>query len=137
MTPKQATRRYFSVFAPSMTVYMLGVFLAVYLIKNEIVAVPMTYAVALIPGVAAVIFMWSHFRFMKETDEFHRKVGHDAMLFGTFCVLFVAMTWGMVEMFADLAAIPIFYVIPIFYGGYGVAAWRQSRKYKISCTMIL
>jgi len=123
MTPKQATRRYFSVFAPSMTVYMLGVFLAVYLIKNEIVAVPMTYAVALIPGVAAVIFMWSH--------------GHDAMLFGTFCVLFVAMTWGMVEMFADLAAIPIFYVIPIFYGGYGVAAWRQSRKYKISCTMIL
>lgn len=136
MSPKQAYRRYISVLIPAMTLYSVSVFAAVYLIKNEIVAWPIPYFVALIPGLAAMVFMWAHFRFIRETDEFHRKVQTEAMMWGIGALLSVAMTWGMMSMFTDFPELPFFYAIPIFYAAYGVAAALLGRKYKTSCAIL-
>ncbi|WP_026147954.1 hypothetical protein [Robiginitomaculum antarcticum] len=136
MSPKQAYSRYMRVFVPAMTIYAISVFTAVYLIKNEILASPQSYIVALIPGLAAMTFMWAHFRFIRETDEFHRKVQTEAMMIGIAALMAVAMTWGMMSMFTDFPELPFFYAIPIFYASYGVAAAYLGRKYKASCVLL-
>lgn len=136
MSPKNAYRRYISVFAPAMITYTISVFGAVYLIKNEILASPLPYVVAVIPGVAAMVFMWAHFRFIRETDEFHRKIQTEAMMWGIGALMSVAMTWGMISMFTDFPELPFFYAIPIFYASYGVAAAILGRKYKASCVLL-
>ena len=136
MSPKQAYRRYLSVLAPAMMTYMVSVFSVVYLIKNELLAHPLPYIVAVIPGLAALVFMWAHFRFIRETDEFHRKVQTEAMMMGIGALLAVAMTWGMISMFTDFPELPFFYAIPIFYASYGIAAAYLGRKYKASCLIL-
>lgn len=136
MSPKIAYRRYFAVFVPAMLTYIVSVFGAVYLIKNEILTWPLHYGVALIPGLAALTFMWAHFRYIRETDEFHRKIQTEAMMMGTAGLLTVAMTWGMISMFTDFVELPFFYAIPIFYLCYGAASVYLTRKYKASCLIL-
>lgn len=133
MTPKHALRRYYQVFCPAMATYCITVFGAVYLIKSDTINWPLPYLIALFPGLAALTFMWAHFRYIRETDEFYRKIQTEAMMVGTAVLLAVAMTWGMISMFTNFPELPFFYAIPIFYTAYGVGCLYFTRKYKMSC----
>ena len=129
-TPKQALRRYFKIFIPSMIAYMFFVFLAVRLIRGELVTGPVMYLVAFLPAAAALGFLFSWFRFIRETDELARRVQTEAIMFGVGVVLTLSLTWGVLEMFIDtLPRMPVFWMFPIFMIAQGFASWRLSKKY--------
>ena len=129
-TPKQALRRYLKIFVPSMTAYTGFIFLAGYLIGEEIVSGATVYAVALLPAAAALMFLYGYFRFISETDELSRRVVTEAIMVGAAGILALSLTWGILEMFVDtLPRLPLVYVVPIFFAIQGVASWRLSKKY--------
>ena len=129
-SPKQALRRYFKIFIPSMIAYLFFVFLAVRLIKGEFVSGPLMYIVALLPAAAALGFLFGWFRFIQETDELARRVQTEAILFGVAAVLTLSLTWGILEMFiVTLPRLPVFWVFPVFMMVQGLASWRLSKKY--------
>lgn len=137
LTPKQALRRYFKLFFPSMTAYMVAIFIAVKLLKNNIVTGPLIYPIALLPGLAALVFLYGYFRFIWETDELQRKIQIEATLVGVAAILTFTLTWGIMEMFLpDLPRIPMFWIFPLYFVIQGFAAWRLSKKYGTGCMMI-
>ena len=129
-TPKQALRRYFKIFVPSMAAYLLLVFLAAYLIKNEIVGGAPKYVLAFLPGLAALAFLYGWFRFIRETDELARRVQTEASMVGLAVILSLSLGWGILEMFIEtLPRLPLFYVFPLYFAAQGLASWRLSKKY--------
>jgi len=129
-TPKQALRRYFKIFIPSMTAYLVTITLAVRLIKGEIVSGYLIYAIAILPAIAALVFLYGYFRYLRETDELLRRVQTEATIVGVAAVLSLTLTWGLLEMFViTLPRIPLFYVFPFYFVVQGLASWRLSRKY--------
>lgn len=129
-SPKQALRRYFKVFIPSMSAYTGFIFLAAYLIKNEHVSGPLLYAVAILPALAALAFLFGYFRFMRESDEFVQRVQVEATMYGVAAILTICLSWGILEMLIEtLPKLPIFWIIPIYFAAQGLASWRLSKKY--------
>ncbi len=133
MTPKQALRRYFKIFVPSMVAYLASIFGLAMLRIMDLLTGWYSYALPLIPGICVVVFMWGHFRFIKECDELQRRVLVEAMMFGLFIALTVSTVWGLIEMFSDVPRLGVFWIFPIFYGGYGLASAYLTRKYDMSC----
>ena len=130
LSPKQALRRYFKVFIPSMVSYTAFIFLAAYLIKNELVSGPLLYGVAILPAIAALAFLFGYFRFIGEADEFVQRVQVEATLYGVAAVLTIGLSWGLLEMLIEtLPRLPIFWIIPIYFAVQGLASWRLSKKY--------
>lgn len=137
LTPKQALRRYLTLFMPSMTAYIIAVFMAVKLLKNKSVTGLLIYPIALLPGLAALVFLYGYFRFIREMDEFQRKVQIDATLIGVAAILTFTLTWGIMEMFLpDLPRVPVFWVFPLYFLIQGLAGWRLSKKYGTGCMII-
>jgi len=129
-TPKQALRRYLKIFIPSMIAYLVLIFLAVRLIKSETVTGMVVFSVAILPGLAALCFLYGFFRFIKETDEVLRRIQTDAILVGVGAILTLTLTWGILELLIEtLPRLSIFYIFPIFFMVQGLASWRFSKKY--------
>jgi len=129
-TPRQAFQRYLKIFIPSMIAYLALIFLAVHLIKTEIVTGVAVFPVAILPGVAALCFLYGFFRFIKETDEVLRRVQTDAIMIGVGAILALTLTWGILELLIkDLPRLPVFYIFPIFFIVQGLASRRLSKKY--------
>lgn len=129
-TPKQAMRRYFKIFIPSMTSYVIFIFLAAYLITGEHVSGLGLYITALLPAISALAFLYGYFRFIGEMDELARRVQTEAAMVGVATILALTLTWGLLEMFIEtLPKLPLFYVCPVYFLVQGVASWRLSKKY--------
>ena len=136
-TPKQALRRYYTLFIPSMTTYIIAVFIAVNLLKNDVVTGPLVYPIALLPGLAALVFLYGYFRFIREMDELQRKVQIEATMVGVATILTFTLTWGLMEMFLpELPRVPMFWIFPLYFIVQGFAGWRLSKKYGAACKLI-
>lgn len=130
LSPKQALRRYMKVFVPSMIAYVAFIFLAVSLIKAELVSGPMVFVMAILPGLAALSFLYAWFRYIREADELQRRVQTEAIMTAVAAVLSLTLTWGILEMLIEtLPKLPLFWVFPIFMIVQGLAVWRLSKKY--------
>ena len=129
-TPKQALRRYLKIFVPSMIAYLVFIFMAVRLIKGEIVTGPLMYIAALLPALAALAFLYGWFRYIREMDELQRRVQVEACMAGLAVILALTLTWGILEMFIlTLPRVPMFYIFPLYFAAQGLATWRLSKKY--------
>lgn len=132
-SPKQALRRYLKLFIPSMTAYVLTLIGVTYLLKNDLVSGWSVYAVAILPGLAALVFLYAYFRFIYETDEVAKRVQMEATMVGVAAILAFTLTWGLLELFVEtMTRIPMFYIFPSYFLVQGLAAWRLNRKYGAS-----
>lgn len=130
ISPKQALRRYLKLFIPSMVAYVGLLTLVTYVLKAEVVSGPAIYAVAILPGLAALVFLYAYFRFINETDEVARRVQLEATLVAVAAILAFTLTWGLLELIVDtMVRIPMFYIFPAYFLVQGLAAWRFNRKY--------
>ncbi|MGI9464624.1 MAG: hypothetical protein ACR2OM_11820 [Aestuariivirgaceae bacterium] len=128
MTPEQATRRYFKIFIPSMIGYLAGS-LGITWIADHVNLPPIVlHGLAAIPIAAMLSVFWAHWRFINEIDEFLRTIQIKAVLFGTACVMVVAMGWGTLEMFADAPKLQVFWLMPIFWVCYSAAAVFVTKR---------
>lgn len=128
MTTERATRRYFQIFIPSMIIYLAGTLGTDWVADNEALPPYAVYAMACIPIFAMLSVFWGHRRFINEIDEFLRTIQIKAVLFGTACLLVVAMGWGSLEMFADVPRLQVFWLMPLFWVAYAAAAGLITKR---------
>ena len=141
MTNKQARTRYFKVFIPAMLGYLVSIFGVDVLIDMTVAGKKadisiLTYGLALIPAIFVFTWVWSHARFILQIDEFARMLQIKSILYGLIALMGLTTAWGFLEMYAQVPAVPIFYVLPGFYLCYGVAAIFVSKKNMASCEML-
>ncbi len=125
---KQALRNYLKVFIPAMAVYILSIFGVSWADNASLLSPIALYVLTLIPVLAIFAWMWAQWRFVKELDEYLRKLQTEAMMIGFMVITGIAMGWGLMELMTDVPRIPIFYAGPGFYFVYGVATIVLTKK---------
>lgn len=122
MSEKQATLRYFAGFVPAMAIFLGGSLGLAWLDKKVGLPDPVMIALAIVPIVALLSMFWLHWRFLQEIDEYLRQIQINALLCGAAVALAIATGWGYLEQYSDLAALPVFWLNPVFWVAYGIAA---------------
>jgi len=121
MTQKNAHRRYMKLFIPAMAMYVLSITGVTMARKHGTLPEPMLYAASIIPAIFVVIWMFGHMRYINELDEYLQKLQVKAVLFGLAGIMIFSTIWGLLEELASVPAVPIFYILPVFYFVYGLA----------------
>ena len=132
VTYREARRRYRRLVWPVMIFYSLFTFLGPALLvwmgahSKWVVAL-----VAAITGVPIIIVFWLLGRFIRETDEYTRKIQTDAVLGGGAVTLSICVIWGFLELYgvAPLSRFPAMLMVgPAFFLFYGLSfLWRRLR----------
>lgn len=131
MTQKKAYRRYMKIMAPSMLVYIVSAFGIAYLRKQTGTSVSVLTGLALIPGLAMLAWIWGHWRYISELDEFLQKLQMQATMVGLGGILAIASVWGVIEEFVknpNLPTFPLFYIVPLFCFIYGPASMIINKR---------
>ncbi len=136
MTNKDARKRYFKIFIPAMLGYVVSIFGVSKLIDKSADVTVFTYGLALVPAIFVFLWVWSHARFILEVDEFVRMLQIKSILYGLVALMAITTAWGFLEIYAQVPAIPIFYVLPGFYGCYGIAAMIIGTRNDAGCQML-
>ncbi len=121
MSQKAAHKRYMRLFVPAMAFYVISIMSISLAKRHDLFPEPVFYGLALIPGMAILVWIWGHMRYVTELDEYLRGVQVRAILIGMAAVMAFATVWGLMEELTDIVRIPIFYVVPGFYFAYGIA----------------
>lgn len=121
MTNAQATRRYFGVLIPG-AIAFLGLSYGLKLAEDAAVPSAVLYAAALLPIVVLVGAFWAHWRYMKEIDEFLRSIQVKAAFVAFTIVLAIATGWGYLELYAELPTLSMYWLNPLYWVAYAVAA---------------
>lgn len=95
--------------------YIAAVAGASLLIPEHAPANARTIAIALVPGLAVLAWIWAMARLLIElSDEYLRLLEVRKFLIATGVTLAGTSIWGMVELFADVPRLPVFFVFPIW-----------------------
>ncbi|MBL0768356.1 hypothetical protein K5P26_02095 [Sphingopyxis sp. XHP0097] len=117
------TRRYFRRMVAVSAIYVAAIFAASSIIPDDAKATPLTVAIALVPGIAVLAFIWAIGSFLAElTDEYLRFLEVRKALIATAMTLALTATWGILEIYTDVPRIEIFWVFPLWCIGLGVGA---------------
>lgn len=136
MTNKMARKRYFRIFVPAMIGYVASCFGVAELIDKSADVTALTYGLALIPAIFVFIWVWSHARYILEIDEFVRMLQIKSILYGLIGLMALTTAWGFLEIYAQVPAVPIFYVLPGFYLCYGIVSIFISKRNSAGCEML-
>lgn len=80
-------------------------------------------SLALIPGTLLLGMLWSFWRISVTVDEAQRHFLTQSMIVSLFFTLGLSGVWGSIElMTTDLPRLPVFWIFPIFFGVFGLAA---------------
>ena len=110
-----AYRRYLRRMIPLSLVYAGSIALASLLIPDHASASVATVALALIPGFAALGWIWAMARLLVELDdEYLRMLEVRKFLVATGFALSITSIWGLLELYTDVPALPIFFVWPLW-----------------------
>ncbi len=118
-----AARAYLRRFVPLMLGYAALVFVAPYLIWAWQAQGPLLWLIAVLPALPILGVFWIIGRYMIELrDEYLRVLEVRKALVATAFTLSVASIWGFLEIYADAAHLPTFYIPVIWFGGLGVGS---------------
>lgn len=128
MTNERAQKLFFLSFFPSM-----GIFMAITLViafATEPLRFPPTLItiLAIAAGLALVNSIWAHWRYVNRIDEFLRSIQIKAILSGLGVILTIASVWGYFEQHLDAPTLQVFYLNPIYWCAYGVAAIIMTKQ---------
>ncbi|WP_373488226.1 hypothetical protein [Blastomonas sp.] len=114
-----AMRRYIRRFIPITVLYLVSIALASAIIPDDAPASALTIAMALLPGLAVLGWLWAMARLLIELDdEYLRMLEVRKFLVATGLTLAITSVWGILELFTQ--AVPrmaVFYVFPMWCGG--------------------
>lgn len=110
-----AMRRYFRVHIALSVLYIALVLLASLFIPDDAAPTPMVIAFALLPGLVVLGWIWNMGRLLVEMqDEYLRMLEVRKMLWASAITLSICGGWGLVELFAAIPRLPVFFVFPIW-----------------------
>ena len=116
-----ATRRYIRVHIALSLLYVALVFLASYFVPDDAAPTPGVIMWAVLPGLVVLGWIWNMgtYLFALE-DEYIRMLETRKALVATALVLGISGGWGLIEMFAEVPALPVFFIFPIWCLGLAV-----------------
>ena len=122
MAPKHpAYRRYLDRMAGLAAAYVGAVAGVSATIPDGAAPSPLNVALAIVPGLAVLGFIWAMGRLLVELDdEYLRMLEVRKFIVATGVALAVASVWGLLEMMVTVPHLPVFFVFPIWCGGLAV-----------------
>jgi len=107
----------------AMVVYVAAIFTASSLLHDRGPPGIASVVIALVPGVAIVLMIYSIARLLLDLDdEFLRLLEVRKALFATGLTLAGCSVWGLLEIYTAVPALPVFWVFPLWCGGLGAGA---------------
>lgn len=101
--------------------YMIGLFAAIFLFRDQQPGPVAATALALLPTLPIFAMLWAMGRYIiEETDEYLRGRTINAALVATGLLLAVATFWGFLTTFGVAPAVPMWAAVPIWCLGLGV-----------------
>jgi hypothetical protein len=113
--------RYIRVHLALTAAYLLSVALASWFIPDD--AEPSLWVIlfALLPGLAVLGWIWNMGRLLLTMeDEYLRMLEVRKMLWATAITLSISGGWGLIELFATVPKLPVFFIFPIWCGALAV-----------------
>jgi hypothetical protein len=108
----------------SMTLYVVSLLAAVYLVGHHRVEGPLAWALALLPGFAIVgAFYAIGMLIVETTDEFVRMLMVRQILYATVIAMSAATIWGFLENFELVPHIAAFYWAIAWFLGFGIGGF--------------
>jgi len=110
-----AMRRYFRVHLALSALYIALVLIASQFIPDDAAPTTTVIAFALLPGFVVLGWIWNMGRLLAELeDEYLRMLEVRKMLWASAITLSICGGWGLVELFARVPRLPVFFVFPIW-----------------------
>ena len=105
--------------------------MASWLIPDNAPASALTIAIALLPGLAVIGWLWAMARLLVELDdEYLRMLEIRKFLVATGFTLAITSTWGLLELFSPaVPKLPVFFVFPLWCLGLFVGQIVNRRSY--------
>lgn len=116
-----AMQRYIRIHLALSAVYIALVLLASWLIPDDAAPSPMVILFALLPGLVVLGWIWNMGQLLvRMEDEYLRMLEVRQMLWASAITLSVCGGWGLVELFAAVPRLPVFFVFPIWCVGLAI-----------------
>ena len=114
-TKSPAKRRFIRLHLILSVLYVALVLLASWFVPDDAQATPMVLFWAALPGLVVVGWIWNMGRYLMEMeDEYLRLLEIRKILVATGLTLAVSAGWGVIELFAAVPRLPVFFVFPIW-----------------------
>lgn len=126
-----AFRRYRRRFIPITAAYVAGIALATWLIPDNAPASVTTIAIAALPGLAVIGWLWAMARMLIELDdEYLRLLEVRKAMVATGLTMGITSFWGILELFSpEVPKLPVFFVFPIWCLGLAVGQLVNRRTF--------
>jgi hypothetical protein len=129
---KEAGRRYTWRMLGAGVFYMVVVFAAVWVIRRSGMHLPQ-WAVVLIsltPVVPALVMMRIYLTFVRQMDEFNRRIQSEAWLISAGVVGFGTFTYSFLEEWAHFPRLDLVWIFPALIFMWGLASFFVKRRYQ-------
>lgn len=120
-TKSTAKARYLRTHIVLSIAYVASVALASAFVPDDARPSPLVIGFALLPGAMILGWIWNMGRYLIEMeDEYLRLLEIRKALVATAITLGIAGGWGLVELFAQVPRLPVFFIFPIWCVGLAV-----------------
>lgn len=104
-----------------MVAYVASLFAAAYLIPRHLVAAPLAWLLALVPGLAVVgAFYAVAMLLVEQKDEYVRMLTVRQILVATAIALSASTVWGFLEAFGLVAHLDSYWMAILWFAGLGM-----------------
>jgi hypothetical protein len=129
---KEAGRRYTVRMLGTGLLYMAVVFAAVWVIRHSGLQLPQwtVVLISLTPVIPALVMMRVYLTFVRQMDEFNRRIQSEAWLISAGLVGFGTFTYSFLEEWAHFPRLDLVWVFPALIGMWGLATFFVKRRYQ-------
>jgi hypothetical protein len=112
--------------------YMAVVFAAVWVIRHSGLQLPQwtVVLISLTPVIPALVMMRVYLTFVRQMDEFNRRIQSEAWLISAGLVGFGTFTYSFLEEWAHFPRLDLVWVFPALIGMWGLATFFVKRRYQ-------
>jgi hypothetical protein len=129
-TAKAVGRRYTREMLTAAAIYSVFVFAGAYAVGRLDLPRWAIIAASLAPLLPALLMLRAYTTFLRDIDEFQRRIQTDAILISAAIVGFGSFAYGFLEEWADFPHLPLIWVFPALIGIWGLAACVIRLRYK-------
>jgi hypothetical protein len=95
--------------------YLVSVFLASRFVPDDAAPTPGVIFWAILPGLAVLGWIWNMGRYyLQMTDEYLRNLEIRKAMWATAITLAISGGWGLLELFATVPRLPLFFIFPLW-----------------------
>jgi hypothetical protein len=129
---KQANRRYLRDMAIAATAYVGVVFGAVTLLRHSGLHLPQwaVILVALAPNLPALMMMRTYLTYVRQMDEFNRRIQSEAWLISAGVVGLGSFTYSFLQEWAHFPQLDLSWIFPALIFVWGLATFFVRQRYK-------